>query len=166
MGGGGGGRIPSSDIDKLEEKAKKTLKEGTADTSRHVFISFASEDEDEVNLLRGQAKREKSELEFDDFSLKEAIRSKNEDYIKQRIRERIDRVSVTAVYLTPDSAKSDWVNWEIAESLRRGKGVIGVYKGSAPPALLPSAFNEFRLKTVKWSHQELMKAIEAASKKR
>lgn len=165
MGGGGGGSIPSSDLKKLEEKAKQTLAT-PADTGCHVFISFAFEDEDAVNLLRGQAKNEKSELEFDDFSLKQAVNSENEDYIKQRIRERINRASVTAVYLTPDSAKSKWVEWEITESLKRGKGVIGVYKGDAPPAQLPAAFETYGLKTVKWSHQELMNAIAGARKNR
>lgn len=166
MGGGSGGSIPSSDWVRLEAKAKQTLTEATTDTSRHVFISFAFEDEDEINLLRGQAKNDKTELEFDDFSLKDAIKSNNEDYIKQKIRERIDRVSVTAVYLTKDSAKSKWVEWEIAESLKRGKGVIGVYKGDAPPSQLPAAFKEYGLATVKWAHQELMQAINKASDKR
>ena len=166
MGGGGGGSIPRSDLNQLEEKAKQTLNDSADDTSRHVFISFAFEDEDEVNLLRGQAKAEKTELEFDDFSLKEAINSKDDDYIKRKIRERIDRVSVTAVYLTQDSANSKWVDWEIAESLKRGKGVIGVHKGDEPPSTLPSAFKEHGLKTVKWSHQALTQAIELARKKR
>lgn len=166
MGGGGGGSIPRSDLKQLEEKAKQSLKDATADTSRHVFISFAFEDEDEVNLLRGQAKNDKTELAFDDFSLKEAINSNNEDYIKQKIRERIDRVSVTAVYLTKDSAKSEWVEWEIAESLKRGKSVIGVYKGAAPPAQLPMAFKQYGLETVKWAHQDLMQAINKVSEKR
>lgn len=166
MGGGSGGSIPSSDLKVLEEKAKQSLKDATADTSRHVFISFACEDEDEVNLLRGQARHDKTEIEFDDFSLKEAIKSNNDDYIKQKIRERIDRVSVTAVYLTNDSANSEWVEWEIAESLKRGKGVIGVYKGDASPAQLPMGFKKYGLKTVKWTHQDIMQAIEQASKKR
>lgn len=165
MGGGGGGSIPSSDLKKLEEKAKQSLK-SPDETGSHVFISFAFEDEDEVNLLRGQAKNENTELEFDDFSLKQAIQSENDDYIKQKIRERIDRSSVTVVYLTSDSAKSKWVDWEVAESLKRGKGVIGVHKGDAPPASLPAAFTTQGLKTVKWSHQELMKAIGEAKKNR
>ena len=165
MGGGGGGSIPSADLKQLEEKAKQTLK-AEGESGCHVFISFAYEDEDEVKLLRGQAKNEKTDLAFDDFSLKEAVSSQNEDYIKQRIRQRIDRASVTAVYLTPDSAKSKWVDWEINESLKRGKGVIGVYKGDALPAQLPAAFNTYGLKTVKWSHQELMHAIAEARENR
>lgn len=164
--GGSSGSISWSDLQQLEKKAKQSLQEASDDTSRHVFISFAFEDEDEVNLLRGQAKNDKTELEFDDFSLKEAIKSQNEEYIKQKIRERIDRVSVTAVYLSKESAKSKWVEWEIAESLKRGKAVIGVHKGDAPPSQLPAAFRQYGLRTVKWSHQDLMKAIDEGARKR
>ena len=166
MGGGGGGSMHSSDLKQLEDNARKNLKAPEYGTSRHLFISFAVEDEDEVNLLRGQAKNDQNDLQFDDFSLKEAIKSKNDDYIKKVIRERIDRASVTAVYLTKDSAKSEWVAWEITESLRRGKGVIGVYKGDASPTSLPAAFKEHGLKTIKWDHKELAAAIEDASSKR
>jgi hypothetical protein len=42
---------------------------------RHVFLSFVEEDLDRVNLFRGQAKRKNSELEFDDYSVKEAFDS-------------------------------------------------------------------------------------------
>jgi len=166
MGGGGGGDFSSSDVKSLEKKAKESLKAASADTSRHVFISFANEDIDEVNLLRGQAKSEKTDLQFDDFSVKEAFDSKNADYIKRQIREKIERTSVTVVYLSSSSAQSKWVDWEIQESLKMGKGVVGVHKGDKPPRELPQTFKENNLKIVKWSHQELSKAIERASKKR
>lgn len=166
MGGGSGGGIPRSDWERLEEKAKQTLNEAAGDTSRHVFISFAYEDVDEVNLLRGQAKNDKTDLQFDDFSVKEAFDSENADYIKRQIRDRIDRCSVTVVYLSDKSASSTWVNWEIEESLKRGKGVIGVYKGDSQPAATPPAFQQNNCKAVKWEHAALMKAIEEANNKR
>ncbi len=166
MGGGGGGSISSSDMRTLENKAKEKLSQAVADSSRHVFISFAYEDVDEVNLLRGQAKNDKTDLEFDDFSVKEAFDSKNADYIKRQIREKIDRCSVTVVYLSGNSAGSKWVNWEIEESIKKGKGVIGVYKGDTPPGNTPAAFKDYKCKAVKWSHEALTKAIEEASQKR
>jgi hypothetical protein len=166
MGGGGGGSISRSDLTRLEEKAKQSLKDTTSDTSRHVFISFAYEDVDEVNLLRGQAKNENTDLQFDDFSVKEAFDSENADYIKRQIRERIDRCSVVVVYLSEQSASSSWVNWEIEESFKRGKGVIGVYKSDAKPAKTPPAFQQNNCKAVKWEHAALMKAIEDANAKR
>jgi len=166
MGGGGGGIISRSDLKQLEEKAKQSLKDAVSDSSRHVFISFAYEDIDEVNLLRGQAKNDNTDLQFDDFSVKEAYDSESADYIKRQIRDRLDRCSVTVVYLTDNTASSSWANWEIEESLKRGKGVIGVYKGDSQPAKTPPAFQQNKCKAVKWDHAALIKAIEDVNAKR
>lgn len=166
MGGGSGGGLFSSDIKGLEEKVKQRLAEAKEDISRHVFISFAHEDLNEVDLFRGQAKNDKLDLQFDDHSVKEPIDSANADYIKRNIREKIDHCSVTVVYLADKSAASKWVNWEIEESFKRGKGVIGVYKGDTSSAITPPAFQQNGCKAVKWEHTALMKAIEDASAKR
>ncbi len=166
MGGGSGGGLLGSDIRNLEDKVKQRLAEAKTDVSRHVFISFYHEDLNDVNLLRGQAKNDKIDLQFDDHSVKEPYDSTNADYIKRQIRDKIDRCSVTVVYLTDKSASSKWVNWEIEESIKRGKGVVGVYKGDIPPAKLPSAFRQNGCNAVKWEHAGMMKAIEDASTKR
>src|SRR5208337_35489 len=108
MGYRSGGGISSETLRKLEETAKQKLKEAPGDVSRHVFISFANEDIDEVNLFRGQAKNENTDLEFDDYSVKDAFDSKDADYIKRQIRERIDKASVTVVFLSKHGARSAW----------------------------------------------------------
>lgn len=90
----------AQDIKRLEEQAKQKLSEAKGDASKHVFISFDHEDLDEVNLLRGQAKNDKVDLQFDDHSVKGPFDSANADYIKRQIREKIDRCSVTVVYLS------------------------------------------------------------------
>jgi len=164
MGGSSGGRVSMEALIKLEERAKESLKK-SQELSPHVFISFAYEDNDEVNLLRGQAKNSNSDLQFDDYSVKEAYDSASADYIKKQIQWKIEKVSVTVVYLSGHSANSKWVDWEIRESIRQGKGVVGVYVGDAPPKNLPSAW-ESKFKIVKWEHAALMKAIEQASQKR
>jgi len=166
MGGSGGGGISYSHLKQLEAKAKKSLQDAASSEGRHVFISFAHEDLNDVNLLRGQAKNEKSDLVFDDYSVKEPFDSENADYIRQKIREKIERTSVTVVYLTKDSASSSWVNWEIKESIKLGKGVVGMYKGDNPPSKLPAAIVDSGCKVVNWSHEELTKAIEHACKNR
>jgi len=165
MGGSSGGGIPIADIGRLEAKAKQSLSSAANDTSPHVFISFSHEDMDEVNLLRGQAKNDKVDLQFDDYSVKEPYNSKNADYIKQQIRKKIAQCSVTIVYLTGKSASSEWVNYEIEESLKQGKGVIGLYKGTAPPTNMPAAFKANNCKSVPWSHEAINSGIEAANKK-
>lgn len=163
--GGGGRSFSYISLSEVERIAKEEIKKAEKQVIHNVFISFDSDDLGEVNLLRGQAKNENNDLEFSDHSLKEPFDSENAEYIKRGIREKIDKASVTLVYLTQNSATSKWVNWEIEESLRKGKGVIGVYKDKAPQNL-PKSFTENNLKTVPWSHKEISGAIDEAFKKR
>ena len=161
MGGGLGNSFNIGDLKKLEEKAKKELSNG----KKNVFISFSHEDLDEVNLLRGQAKKDSNDLEFSDYSVKVPFNSKDADYIKRKITEKIEKVSVTAVYITKDSAKSDWVKWEVEKSLKMGKGVIAVYQGDTAPEM-PSFITDNKIKSVQWKHKELTQAINDVSERR
>lgn len=151
MGGGGGGARSIGDVQALIERAKRELRGGEGEVRRNVFISFDYEDVAEVNLLRAHAKNEKSPIEFNDWSVSEPIDSERAQYIKQKISERINQSSVTVVYLSDKTADSRWVAWEIEESLRLGKHVIGVYKGDEVPSSLPRPFLQGGLKTVGWS---------------
>lgn len=163
MGGsGGGGRGLNKDqLKHLEQLAKEKLK-GKKDASekRNVFISFDSGDIDAVNLLRGQAKKDGSDLEFNDWSLKEPFDSKKAEYIKRGIRERIRQSSVTICYVSNKTAKSKWVDWEVKESLRLGKKVIAVYQGDSAPSSIPTAIKDNGISLVKWNHKEIMKVID------
>jgi hypothetical protein len=165
MGGSTGSGL-SFNLSALESSAKQKLSEAASPTATHVFISFATEDMNEVNLLRGQAKNENSDLAFDDYSVKKAYNSEDADYIKRQIREKIDKTSVTLVFLSPNAAKSEWVNWEITESIKRGKGVIGVYSGDSAPSSVPGSFRENGCKAVPWKHDELNRAIADSKTKR
>lgn len=159
MGGSGGGLGMSlGALAELESKAKRVLREG--DTQRrNIFISFAHEDLREVNLLRGQAKNASSELEFNDWSLREPFNSERAEYIRRGIRERIRQSSVTVVYVSGVTHKSQWVNWEIKETLSLGKRVVALHKGAAAPSRLPTALTENGIRPVQWTHDALMKAI-------
>ena len=155
MGGGGGYNPPilSDDQKQLvrqEAEAKQELARAKA-ARRSLFISFAAEDIDEVNLLRGQAKNEKSDMEFVDRSVRDPFDSNRADYIKQRISERIRQSSMTVVMLTSDSAKSQWVNWEIERSLELGKKVVAFHTSDKPPGQLPRAVKDHAIKVVSWS---------------
>lgn len=162
-GGGGGGRgLTLEEKSRLELIAKEALTKGATEGKKNVFISFVAEDVNEVNLLRGQVKNEKSDLEFNDWSLREPFDSNKADYIKRGIRERIRQSSVTVVYVSEHTAASKWVDWEIRESIALGKGVIAMYKGDRPPARLPAAVLEHKVSVVPWNHEAIMRAIEGA----
>ena len=121
-GGGGGGRgLTPSELEQLEQKAKQSFKKSGDESKSNVFISFASEDLNDVNMLRAQAKNENSDIEFNDWSLKKPFDSEDAEYIKRGIRERIRQCSVTVVYISDNTADSKWVDWEIRETIALGR---------------------------------------------
>ena len=142
------------------------IEEVDAGKKRNVFISFSSDDLDEVNLLRGQAKNENSDIEFNDYSLKAPFNSENADYIKRRIRERIRQSSVTVVYVSDNTADSEWVDWEIRESLAMGKGVLAMHKGDTQPKRLPKAIIENNIEVLPWKQQRINEAIQEQAENR
>lgn len=154
MGGGSGGGWRSlGDIRALEQRAKAALQGG----KRNVFISFAMEDIDEVNLLRAHSKNEYSDIEFNDYSVREPYDSERAEYIRQKITERIERASVTVVYLSASTPQSEWVKWEVEKSLQLGKRVIAMHASDNPPATLPGWVSEQKIAVVAWKNlaQEL-----------
>ena len=160
-GGGGGGRgLTPKELRGLEEIAKDKLRTSATSGKHNVFISFAAEDQSDVNMLRAQAKNQNSDIEFNDWSLKKPFNSKDAEYIKRGIRERIRQCSVTIVYLSDSTANSKWVEWEIQESRLLGKGVIAMFKGDRPPSHLPKAIGDNKIPVVPWNQKELSKVIE------
>ena len=168
--GGGGGYTPSfsvtSDIDKLEAVARKELEKPTPEPRRRIFLSFRGEDKNLVDLFRGQAKNKNTDLDFQDFSLRAPFNSENAEYIRRGIRERIKQSSVTVVLITESTYKSTWIDWEIRESVRLGKGVVGVKLKDDTSIRIPKAIREHGYKVVGWNHQEIREVINEAAKYR
>lgn len=165
MGSSGSGNYDKPIIERLAKVAKESFMAAQPE-KRNVFISFDTRDIQEVNLLRGQAKNEDNDLEFNDYSLKEPFNSERAEYIKSGIRERIRQASVTVIFLSNVTHESNWVDWEARESIAQGKGVICVHKGDVVPPKLPSFVKEFSLKVISWKHKILSEAIEQAAQKR
>ncbi len=165
MGGSGGGRgLTPGEVESLADVAKRAMRQAAQAERRNVFISFVEEDLADVNLLRGQAKNENSNLEFNDWSVKEPFDSEKAEYVRRGIRERIRQSSVTLVYVSEKTASSEWVDWEVRESMALGKGVVAVYKGNSPPANLPPAITEHKVRLIPWMQKVIAAAIEDAAK--
>lgn len=154
MGGSsGGGYSRLGDVKGLEQKAKEALKGGR----KNVFLSFSVKDINEVNLVRAHAKNENSDIEFNDRSVREPYNSERAEYIRSRLKERINQASTTVVYVSENTARSEWVKWEVETSLNLGKRVIAMYKGDHPPANRPAWMNDQRISAVAW--KDLAKAL-------
>ncbi len=91
------------------------------------FLSFVSEDLNLVNLFRGQAKNERFDLEFDDYSIKEPFDSRNADYIGRGITEQIKLATLTVCLYGPTTYTSPWVEWELNKTVALGKPIMGVW---------------------------------------
>ncbi|OSI68579.1 TIR domain-containing protein [Bradyrhizobium canariense] len=150
MGGNSGGgsvsRNTLGNLKSLEEKAKRAL-----DPRKNVFISFAHEDLDEVNLLRGQAKNDHLDLEFNDRSVHEPYDSDRAEYIRSRLADRINQSSTTIVYLTDVAIASRWVRWEVEKSLALGKRVIATHSQKGAPRTIPDWIQNNIIKVVPWN---------------
>lgn len=151
MGGGGGGSRSIGDIQSLVDKAKQELRDGEQAGKKNVFISFSMEDEATVNALRASTKNTKSPIEFNDWSVKEPIDSERAAYIRQKIADRIAHCSATVVFLSDNTARSPWVAWEIEESIRQGKKVIGVHPKDSKPDRYPPAVKKHQISCVVWA---------------
>jgi hypothetical protein len=162
MGGGGGTRrraLSLSELERLAKVARDQMRDAAPPEKRNVFVSFAREDLDDVNMLRGQAKNQNNDLDFNDWSVQKPFESKDADYIKRGIRERIRQSSMVLVYISQHSATSKWVDWEIREAIALGKSVVGVYKGDQVPGSLPSVIQEKSIKLIPWKLDLLSKAL-------
>ena len=148
MGGSGcGGWNRLGDVSSLERKTCEVL----AGSRRNIFISFATEDMDEVNLLRAQAKNEHSDIEFNDHSVRAPYNSKRAEYIRQKISERISRCSTTVVNLSDSAANSRWVKWEVERSQKLGKALIAVHTGDEYSGRRPDWLQSNKIKVLPWS---------------
>lgn len=161
MGSGTGSftEIPSKTAEEAENLFKRAISSNTITeerATRNVFISFSMTDQAQVNLLRAQAADEKFGLEFRDYSVKEPFDEK----WRQQVSERISLTSATIVMIGPDTADRPAVNYEIAESYRQGKKVIGVKIYSDRDYPIPKEMMERGAPIVNWKMDEIQRELD------
>jgi hypothetical protein len=136
-------------------------KEG-AMAKRRVFISFDHDDTDQVNGFLG-LRNIVENLEFHNHKLDRRVKSTDEAYVKRVIREEyIKPASVTIVLIGERTAYSQWVTWEIAESKRQGKGLLGIClkntHGPIPNGLPSDHVGDWQpemfLRWIEWAFQQ------------
>lgn len=162
MGGRGSlESLTTHSLSELEDLARKELTAKITTVRRRVFLSFRHTDKNAVDLLRAQAKSETSTLDFIDMSLQTPFNSENAEYIRTGIRSRIQASSATLVFVSDTTFESDWVNWEVEETLNQGKKVIVIdsrtYDGSRIPNSIEE--NKSKIKFVRLNQAEIMQAL-------
>ena len=93
--------------------------------SRRVFISYEyDQDQEFVNGIRGMLANPNIDIDFYNESVIVPINSFNAGYIKQKIKEKISRVSLVLCIVGQDTHSSEWVAWEVKTAIALGKQVI------------------------------------------
>lgn len=160
MGGDHTFYIPPKTAGEAESVFKSAVDEVreavTEERVRNVFISFAVEDEAQVNLLRVQSKDPDFDMYFRDYSVKEPFDEK----WKAQVRERIAQTSATIVMTSEYSANSEAVNWEIEESYRQGKKVIGVRVHRDRDDPIPPALLAHGVPIINWDRDEIKRLLQ------
>jgi len=130
-----------------------------------VFLSFDSDDLPQIRGLRVLAANPNYDLEFYDESLKEPIESQRAEYIKQVIREKIKRASITLCLVGSNTYKSKWVDWELRESEKQGNKIIAMALKGIERVIFPSFLKEKSITVWKWDPEYLQTLINNASRK-
>ena len=93
---------------------------------RRIFISYDHDDTQQVLGFMG-LRNIIDAFDFYNHKLDRRINSSDSNYVGKVIADEYIRpASVTVVLIGNRTADSDWVRWEIAESIRQGKGILGI----------------------------------------
>ena len=133
---------------------------------RRIYLSFHVEDLPQVKGFRLMAKAPNLDIEFLDGSLREVINSERASYIKQQIREIINKSSVVVCIIGDGTAWRDWVEWELRTAYELGKGICGIRlkdsRGRAPQLL-----KDIGAPIASWGRvEDYIAAIECAAARR
>jgi len=130
--------------------------------ARRVFLSFKAEDKQQVQGLRLMAANDKFDVDFFDESVRVAIDSNNAEYVRRKIREKINRTSVTICMIGSETHTSKWVDWELEESFDKGNTVIAMALKGIERAVLPGPIRSRNLTFHSWDPDNLARLVNAA----
>jgi hypothetical protein len=125
-------------------------------------FTLKAEDKQQVQGLRLMAANDKFDVDFFDESVRVAIDSNNADYVRRKIREKINRTSVTICMIGSETHTSKWVDWKLEESFDKGNTVIAMALKGIERAVLPAPIRSRNLTFHSWDPDNLSMLVKAA----
>ncbi len=128
---------------------------------RRIFISYQHEDQMKAkgfNLLRWN---KNVAVEFVGRHLLDPVDSENPAYIRSKIQEQLSGTSVTVVLIGKQTAESRWVQNEIAWSIEKKNGLLGIRL--EPDVAVPAALTQAGAEIIDWDVHAFGDAIERAT---
>jgi hypothetical protein len=115
------------------------------------FISFEMEDSWAREFLAQHAKDENNEIEFYDYSVKEAFDSK----WKTECTKRIGLTKGTIVLVGSTTWTSEAVLWEIAETVRQDHYMFGIQINTDKTHPIPTGLSTNNV--IRWNFEQIAK---------
>ena len=134
-----------------------------SDENKNIFVSHQHNDADKIEAFKNLIGRHG--INMRDSSIYEnklKNNAKNEQYIKQElIKPQMRWAGTVVVLIGKETAKSDYVNWEIKTAADMGKRIVGVFLQGAkdedvPPELYEHGHN---LAWIIHEHVEMLDTI-------
>lgn len=134
------------------------------DEIRNVFISHIHEDDDELPKLKDRAAEHGVKIRDFSITSDKPNKAKNEDYIKWEILDpQIKGAGTLVVYVSRDTWKSEWVNWEIERAHKLEKRIVGVWEYGMKDCKIPEALEKYADAMVGWNGGSIVDAITGES---
>jgi hypothetical protein len=102
---------------------------------RTFFSFYYEEDVQRASVVRNSGALKEGDVEFIDGSLWEKAKRQSDAAIQRLIDDALTRTAVTAVLIGTNTFGREWVNYEISESMRLRKGLLGIYIHNIPDFL-------------------------------
>ncbi len=127
---------------------------------KNVFISHVHEDDDGLTKLKNLLSNHSMTVRDGSINSDKPNNANNHEYIKYQIlAPRINWSGTLLVYISPQTKKSDWVNWEIEYAAKSGKRIIGVWANGAKGSDVPAALDAYADAVVGWDGKRITRAI-------
>ena len=126
----------------------------------NIFVAHCGEHEDLINDFK--RKMESKGYTFKDSSLtsEDSNHAHDENYIKNDIiRPKMEWAGTVVVLVGKETAKSDWVNWEIEQAEKMGKKIIGVWVKDSMNYAIPEALRRLGDSLVPWNTDDIDNAL-------
>lgn len=128
---------------------------------RRVFISFMVEDLNYATLMAAWSANDNDDFAMYDERLKVAIDSTNAEYIKTKLRPKIERASALVCLIGKLTSGSRWVKWEVEHARKNNKGLVAVELETGVPR--PRALTGVGAIFVPYEKAKIQRAIEWAA---
>jgi len=118
----------------------------------HICYAFDDADLEAIGHLKAQTRNDNGcDLFSNDVLSKGPFAGERSDYFRKRLQRRIENSYLTAVFLSENTASSEWVKWEVGKSLELGKRVIAIYTGDNVPCSRPEFLDRLQIRIVPWA---------------